>query len=208
MKNLHVAQHPLISHKLTMLRDKNTDTKMFRELISEISMLLFYEATRDLNLTKTTVETPVASSEFDILENDKFTIVPILRAGVGMTSAIQSLIPSARIGVLGMYRNEETFNPVVYYCKLPEDITETSVFVIDPMLATGGSSIAALDHLKKLGCKNIKFLSIIAAPEGVENLSREHNDIEIFTAALDIKLNEKNYIVPGLGDAGDRIFGT
>ena len=208
MANVHVLDHPLIQHKLAILRNKNTSVKEFRELISEISGLMCYEATRNLPTKEVDVQTPVAVAKCRRLAGKKLAIIPILRAGLGMVDAMVALIPSAKIGHIGLYRDPETHLPVEYYCKLPEDIGNRQVFVVDPMLATGGSAVAAIDFLKKHGCKNIVMMNIIGAPEGVETVRKAHPDVEIYLAALDEKLNEHAYIVPGLGDAGDRIFGT
>ena len=208
MANVHVLDHPLIQHKLAILRSKNTTVKEFRELISEISGLMCYEATRNLPTKEVKVQTPVAEATCRRLAGKKLAIIPILRAGLGMVDAIVDLIPSAKIGHIGLYRDPETHLPVEYYCKLPEDIGNRQVFVVDPMLATGGSAVAAIDFLKKHGCKNIVMMNIICAPEGVALVQQAHPDVEIYLAALDEKLNDHAYIVPGLGDAGDRIFGT
>ena len=208
MANVHVLDHPLIQHKLAILRSKNTSVKEFRELISEISGLMCYEATRNLPTKEVEVQTPVAVAKCRRLAGKKLAIIPILRAGLGMVDAIVDLIPSAKIGHIGLYRDPETHLPVEYYCKLPEDIGNRQVFVVDPMLATGGSAVAAIDFLKKYGCKNIVMMNIIGAPEGVALVQQAHPDVEIYLAALDEKLNDHAYIVPGLGDAGDRIFGT
>ena len=208
MTNVHVLDHPLIQHKLAILRNKNTSVKEFRELISEISGLMCYEATRNLPTKEVDVQTPVAVAKCRRLAGKKLAIIPILRAGLGMVDAMVALIPSAKIGHIGLYRDPETHLPVEYYCKLPEDIGNRQVFVVDPMLATGGSAVAAIDFLKKHGCKNIVMMNIIGAPEGVETVRKAHPDVEIYLAALDEKLNDHAYIVPGLGDAGDRIFGT
>ena len=208
MANVHVLDHPLIQHKLAILRSKNTSVKEFRELISEISGLMCYEATRNLPTKEVEVQTPVAVAKCRRLAGKKLAIIPILRAGLGMVDAMVDLIPSAKIGHIGLYRDPETHLPVEYYCKLPEDIGNRQVFVVDPMLATGGSAVAAIDFLKQHGCKNIVMMNIIGAPEGVELVQKAHPDVEIYLAALDEKLNDHAYIVPGLGDAGDRIFGT
>lgn len=206
--NIHIMDHPLIQHKLTILRDKNTGSKQFRELIAEISMLMCYDATRDLPLTDTTVETPIATAKAKILAGRKIAFVPILRAGLGMVDAMLNLIPAARVGHIGLYRDPKTHKPVAYYCKLPKDIEERDVILLDPMFATGGSAIEAVNKVKSLGAKRIKFMCIIAAPEGLEAFSKVHPDVPVYCAGLDEKLNENCYIVPGLGDAGDRIFGT
>ncbi len=208
MANVHVLDHPLIQHKLAILRSKNTSVKEFRELISEISGLMCYEATRNLPTKEVEVQTPVAVAKCRRLAGKKLAIIPILRAGLGMVDAMVDLIPSAKIGHIGLYRDPETHLPVEYYCKLPEDIGNRQVFVVDPMLATGGSAVAAIDFLKQHGCQNIVMMNIIGAPEGVEAVQKAHPDVEIYLAALDEKLNDHAYIVPGLGDAGDRIFGT
>ena len=204
----HVVDHPLVAHKLTILRDKNTSTKDFRELVSEIGMLITYEATRDLPLTEKEVETPICKTTAPTLKGKKFAVVPILRAGLGLVDGVLLMVPSARVGHIGLYRNEETLEPVKYFCKMPKDVAERDVLIVDPMLATGGSAAAAIGFMKEYGCKNIKLMVLLAAPEGVERIQREHPDVEIYCGALDDHLNEKGYIVPGLGDAGDRIFGT
>ena len=208
MSKVHVLEHPLIQHKLAILRSKNTSVKEFRELVSEISGLMCYEATRNLPTKEVEVQTPVATAKCRRLAGKKLAIIPILRAGLGMVDAMVDLIPSAKIGHIGLYRDPETHLPVEYYCKLPEDIGNRQVFVVDPMLATGGSAVAAIDFLKKYGCQNIIMMNIIGAPEGVKAVQEAHPDVDIYLAALDEKLNEHAYIVPGLGDAGDRIFGT
>ena len=208
MSTVHVLDHPLIQHKLAILRSKKTSVKEFRELIGEISGLMCYEATRNLPTMEVEVETPVAKAKCRRLAGKKLAIIPILRAGLGMVDAMVSLIPSAKIGHIGLYRDPETHKPVEYYCKLPEDIGNRQVFVVDPMLATGGSAVAAVNFLKEHGCKNIIMMNIIGAPEGVKVFQEAHPDVDIYMAALDEKLNEHAYIVPGLGDAGDRIFGT
>ena len=208
MAEVHVLDHPLIQHKLAILRSKDTPVKEFRELVGEISGLMCYEATRKLPLTEVEVETPVATAKCRMLSGKKLAIVPVLRAGLGMVDQMVALIFSAKIGHIGLYRDPETHKPVEYYCKLPEDIANRQVFVVDPMLATGGSAVAAIDFLKERGCKNIIMMNIIGAPEGVEAVQKAHPDVDIYLAALDEKLNEHAYIVPGLGDAGDRIFGT
>ena len=205
---VHVFDHPLIRHKLAILRDKNTGTKEFRALISEISGLMCYEATRNLPTREVLVETPVATARCQMLSGKKLAIVPILRAGLGMVDAMVDLIPSAKIGHIGLYRDPETHLPVEYYCKLPEDIANRQVFLVDPMLATGGSAVAAIDFLKARGCKHIIMMNIIGCPEGVQAVQASHPDVDIYLAALDERLNEHAYIIPGLGDAGDRIFGT
>lgn len=203
-----VLDHPLIQHKLTFLRDKNTGSKMFRELVSEISMLMCYEATRDLPLESIEIETPVAKATTKVLAGRKLAFVPILRAGCGMLDAMLQMIPAAKVGHIGLYRDETTFEPVEYYNKLPVDIQERDVFVLDPMLATGGSAVDAITMIKKSNPKSIKFLCIVAAPQGIKALTEAHPDVQVFCAAKDETLDESRYIVPGLGDAGDRIFGT
>ena len=208
MSNLTITNHPLIQHKLHILRDKNTPSSEFRMLVSEIAMLLCYEATRDLGLEPVEVETPITKGTFKAIAGKKLAFVPILRAGLGMVDGVLKLVPSARVGHIGLYRDPETLKPVEYYCKLPSDICEREVIVLDPMLATGGSAIDAITQIKKRGPKSIKFIGIIAAPEGLQALQNAHPDVNIYCAALDEKLNEHGYIVPGLGDAGDRIFGT
>ena len=200
--------HPLIEHKMSILRDKNTGTKEFRELIKEIGMFLCYEAMKDVELVETEIETPIQKMKTGKLNEDKYAFVPILRAGMGMLDGVISVVPNAKIGHIGMYRNEETFEPVNYFFKVPKDIEEREVFLLDPMLATGGSAIDAVDLLKSKGVKKIKFLCIIAAPEGIKALEEKHPDIELYCANIDDHLNNNKYIVPGLGDAGDRIFGT
>ena len=208
MANVHVLEHPLIQHKLSVLRNKNTSVKEFRELVNEISGLMCYEATRNLPTEDVEVETPVAVAHCKQLAGKKLAIVPILRAGLGMVDAMVDLIPSAKIGHVGLYRDPETHEPVEYYCKLPEDIENRQVFVVDPMLATGGSAVAAINFLKKRGCKNIIMMNIIGCPEGIRRVQHEHPDVEMYLAACDENLNDHAYIIPGLGDAGDRIFGT
>ncbi|MGI5893062.1 MAG: uracil phosphoribosyltransferase [Candidatus Merdivicinus sp.] len=203
-----ILDHPLIQHKISLLRDKNTGSKDFRELVSEIAMLMCYEATRDLPLKEVEIETPVAIAKTKVISGRKVAFVPILRAGLGMVEGMLNLVPAAKIGHIGMYRDPDTFEPHEYYCKLPSDITKREVIVLDPMLATGGSAIDAITQLKNKGVTNIKFLCIIAAPEGLEALSKAHPDVQIYAAAKDECLNDHKYIVPGLGDAGDRIFGT
>jgi len=208
MATVHVLDHPLIQHKLAILRNKQTSVKEFRELIGEIAALMCYEATRNLPTQEVEVETPVATAKCRVLAGKKLAIVPVLRAGLGMVDTMVALIPSAKIGHIGLYRDPETHLPVEYYCKLPEDIENRHVFVVDPMLATGGSAVAAIDFLKKHGCRHITMMNIIGCPEGVKTVRDAHPDVELYLAALDEKLNEHAYIVPGLGDAGDRIFGT
>ena len=208
MAEVHILDHPLIQHKVSILRDKNTGVKEFREGVGEIAALMCYEATRDLPLEDITIETPIATGTFKRLSGKKLAIVPILRAGLGMVDTIIDLIPSAKVGHIGLYRDPETHNPVEYYCKMPPDISEREVLIVDPMLATGGSASAAITFLKGYGCKNIKLMNIIGCPEGIKAVTEEHPDVELYVAAVDEKLNENKYIVPGLGDAGDRIFGT
>ena len=208
MANVHVLDHPLIQHKLAVLRNKNTPVKEFRELVNEISGLMCYEATRNLPTVEVDVETPLMTAKCRMLAGKKLAIVPILRAGLGMVDAMVDLIPSAKIGHIGLYRDPETHKPVEYYCKLPDDIGNRQVFVVDPMLATGGSAIAAIDFLKQHGCKHIIMMNILGCPEGVAAVQAAHPDVEIYLAAMDEKLNDHAYILPGLGDAGDRIFGT
>ena len=203
-----MMDHPLIEHKISYIRSKDVGTKEFREVIGEIAQLMCYEATRDLKMKEVEIETPVARTTGRVLDGKKLAIVPILRAGIGMVDGMLSLIPAAKVGHIGLYRDPETLEPVEYYCKLPSDCEERQVFVVDPMLATGGSSVAAISMLKEKGVKNIRFLCIIAAPEGVERMREEHPDVDLYIGALDERLNDHGYIVPGLGDAGDRIFGT
>ena len=208
MANVHIMDHPLIHHKLAVMRDKDTPVKEFRELVNEISGLMCYEATRNLPTMDVEVQTPVAIAKCKMLAGKKLAIVPILRAGLGMVDALVDLIPSAKIGHIGLYRDPETHEPVEYYCKLPEDIGNRVTFVVDPMLATGGSAVAAIDFLKKHGCKQIIMMNVIGCPEGIKRVQDAHPDVEMYLAACDERLNEHAYIVPGLGDAGDRIFGT
>ena len=208
MGTVHVLDHPLIQHKLAILRNENTGVKEFREMISEIAGLMCYEATRNLPTEEVEVKTPVAMAKCKMLAGKKLAIIPILRAGLGMVDAMVDMIPSAKIGHIGLYRDPETHLPVEYYCKLPEDIGSRQVYVVDPMLATGGSAIAAIDFLKQHGCKQIIMMNIIGCPEGVKAVQDAHPDVDIYLAAIDEKLNEHAYIIPGLGDAGDRIFGT
>ena len=203
-----IMDHPLNQHKISLLRDKNTGAKEFRELVSEIAMLMCYEATRDLPLVEVEIETPVAVAKTKVISGRKLAFVPILRAGLGMMDGVLELVPAAKIGHIGLYRDPETLKPVEYYCKLPVDVTRREVIVVDPMLATGGSAIDAITMLKAKGVKHLKFMCIIAAPEGLAALTAAHPDVDIYCASLDEKLNEHGYIVPGLGDAGDRIFGT
>lgn len=206
--NVTIYDHPLIQHKLSILRNKETSSKDFRELISEIAMLMCYEATRDLPLEEVEIETPICKTTVKHLAGKKLAIVPILRAGLGMVDGVSALIPSARVGHIGLYRDEATLQPVEYFCKLPKDIDERDVILVDPMLATGGSAIDAVSQLKKRNPRSIRFMCIIGAPEGVEAFTKAHPDVPVYCAALDSHLNENGYIVPGLGDAGDRIFGT
>lgn len=207
-KNVTITNHPLIQHKLTLMRKTCTASNEFRALVSEIAMLMCYEATRDLPLKEIEIETPICTTTKNVLAGKKLAFVPILRAGLGMVDGVLSLVPSARVGHIGLYRDPETLKPVEYYCKLPADIHEREVIVLDPMLATGGSAIDAISQIKKRGPKSIKFMGIIGAPEGLEALCKAHPDVHVYLAALDEKLNDHGYIVPGLGDAGDRIFGT
>ena len=208
MSQLHVFDHPLITHKLSIMRNRKTGSKDFRELLNEIAMLMGYELTRDLPLEDVTIETPIQKMKAKMISGKKLAIVPILRAGLGMVDGLQSLVPVAKVGHIGLYRDPETHKPVEYYCKLPHDIEERIVILVDPMLATGGSASDALTMLKARGCKSIRFMCLVAAPEGVKKVQEEHPDVDIYTAALDECLNDHAYIVPGLGDAGDRIFGT
>jgi uracil phosphoribosyltransferase len=208
MGKLHVIDHPLVQHKLSLMRDKNTGTKDFRELLQEVASLMAYEVTRDLPLKETEVETPIGPCRTKIIDGRMLGIIPILRAGLGMVDGIMQLIPGAKVGHIGLYRDPVSLQPVEYYCKLPSDATERELIVLDPMLATGGSSSAAIRFLKERGCKNIKLVCLIGAPEGIERVQSEHPDVDIYIAAVDEKLNDHGYIVPGLGDAGDRLFGT
>jgi len=208
MARLHVLDHPLIQHKLSIIRDKDTGVKEFREIISEIAMLMCYEATRDMPLDTVEIETPVASAKAKRLQGKKLAFVPILRAGLGMVEGVLRLLPSAKVGHIGLYRDPDSLEPVEYYCKMPNDIINREVIILDPMLATGGSASAAIQFIKNYGCKNIKLMCIISAPEGVDRVLADHPDVDIYVAAVDEKLNDHGYIVPGLGDAGDRIFGT
>ena len=205
---VHVLDHPLLQHKLSILRNKNTGVKDFRSVVSEIATLMCYEATRDLPTEEVEIETPVAKAKVKVIAGKKLAIVPVLRAGLGMVDGILTLIPSAKVGHIGLYRDPTTHEPVEYYCKMPDDIASREVIILDPMLATGGSASAAIQFIKNYGCKNVKLMNIIAAPEGVERVRKDHPDVDIYLAALDEKLNDHAYIVPGLGDAGDRIFGT
>ena len=208
MSKVHVFDHPLIQHKLSYIRDKNTGTKEFRELVDEVGMLMAYEVTRDLQLQDVEIETPVTTMTAKRLAGKKLAIVPILRAGLGMTDGVLNLVPAARVGHIGLYRDPKTLKAVEDFAKLPQDIDEREIIVVDPMLATGASAIEAINSLKNRGAKNIRFMCLIAAPEGVEKMQEAHKDVDIYIAALDEKLNEKAYITPGLGDAGDRLFGT
>ena len=208
MSKLYVFDHPLIQHKLTYIRDKNTGTKEFREMVEEVAMLMAYEITRDLPLEEVTIETPVSEANTNVISGKKIGLVPILRAGLGMVDGILKIIPAAKVGHVGLYRDPETLKPVEYYLKLPNDISERDLIVIDPMLATGGSASAAIQFLKNKGAQSIKLMCLIAAPEGIKKVQSEHDDVDIFVAAVDLKLNDHGYIVPGLGDAGDRLFGT
>ena len=208
LEKFHVVDHPLIKHKLSIMRDKDTGSKDFRELLSEIAMLMGYEITRELPLHEVEIETPVAKMKGGMIMGKKLAIIPILRAGLGMVDGLLSLVPVAKVGHMGLYRDPDTHEPVEYYCKLPFDIEERYIILCDPMLATGGSASGAIQMLKKRGCTQIKLLCLVAAPEGVERLQAEHPDVEIYAAALDEYLNDHAYIVPGLGDAGDRLFGT
>lgn len=208
MSKVMVMDHPLIQHKLTLIRDKQTGSKDFRDLVDEVSTLMAYEVTRDLPLTDIEIETPVARAKTKVIAGKKLGVVPVLRAGLGMVDGILKLVPAARVGHIGLYRDPETLNPVEYYCKLPADVAERVLIVVDPMLATGGSASAAIQFLKDYGCTNIKLMCLIAAPEGVERVCQDHGDVDIYVAAVDEKLNDHGYIVPGLGDAGDRLFGT
>ena len=207
-KKVHIMDHPLVAHKLTIMRDKNTSVKDFRDLVGEVGMLITYEATRDLPLTTKEVETPICKTEQPTLAGKKIAVVPILRAGLGLVDGVLRLIPSARVGHIGMFRDEETLEPHVYFCKMPKDVAERDIMIVDPMLATGGSACAAIDEMKKRGCKNIKLMVLVAAPQGIDAVQAQHPDVDIYAGAVDEKLNEHGYIVLGLGDAGDRIFGT
>ena len=206
--HVHIMDHPLVAHKLTIMRDKDTSVKDFRELVSEIGMLITYEATRDLPMTTKHIETPICEMDAPTLAGKKFAVVPILRAGLGMVDSMIELIPSAKVGHIGLFRDPETHEPHEYYCKLPDPIDQRLIVVVDPMLATGGSAVAAVDYIKKHGGKNIKCMFVIAAPEGVKRLHEAHPDVQIYIGQLDRELNDHAYICPGLGDAGDRIFGT
>ena len=206
--NPFIMDHPLIKHKLTLIRDKHTGSKEFRELITEVATLMCYEATRDLPLEEIEIETPICKTKSQVIAGRKLAVVPILSAGMGMVDGMMSLVPAAKIGHIGLYRDPETHTPVEYYCKLPSDISQREVIVVDPMLATGGSAIDAIRMIKDKGAKNIKFMCIIAAPEGMKALTEAHPDVQVYCASLDERLNEEKYIIPGLGDAGDRIYGT
>lgn len=208
MSQVHILDHPLIQHKLTYIRDKETGAKEFRELVEEVAMLMAYEVTRDFALKEVEIETPIQLTKCKMIEGKKVGVVPILRAGLGMVEGVVKLIPAAKVGHVGLYRDPETLQPVEYYCKLPTDISERELIVIDPMLATGGSAVAAIQFLKNKGAKNVKLMCLIAAPEGVAAVQEAHGDVDIYLAALDERLNDHGYIVPGLGDAGDRLFGT
>ena len=208
MSKVHVLDHPLITHKLTLMREKDTSSKDFRQLLTEISMLMGYEITRDLPVTDVEIETPICKASFPVLAGQHFTIVPILRAGIGMVDGLQTLMPFAHVGHIGMYRDPQTRLPIEYYYKMPSNINESVIFVVDPMLATGGSACDAIDALKRNGANNIRLMNLVAAPEGIKTVQEHHPDVDIYVAAVDERLNEDAYIVPGLGDAGDRIFGT
>ncbi len=208
MSKVHVMDHPLIQHKVSLMRDKETGPKEFRELLNEISMLMAYEVTRDLPLKTVQIETPICTAQTKVIAGKKLAIVPILRAGLGMVEGIMSLVPAAKVGHIGLYRDPNTLEPVEYYCKLPADAEEREILLVDPMLATGGSASAAISFVKRRGCKHIKLVNLIAAPEGVARVQDDHPDVDIYVAALDEKLNDHGYIIPGLGDAGDRLFGT
>ena len=208
MGKLFVMDHPLIQHKLSHMRDKNTGSKEFRELLNEISMLMAYEVTRDLPLVEVEVETPITTCKTKMLAGKKLGVVPLLRAGLGMLDGVLELMPAAKVGHVGLYRDPETLEPVEYYCKLPTDVTERDLIVLDPMLATGGSASAAITFIKNRGCKSIRMMNLIAAPEGIERVQKEHPDVDIYVGCVDEKLNDHGYIIPGLGDAGDRLFGT
>ena len=208
MGTVHVMDHPLIQHKISLMRDKNTGSKDFRELLREIAMLMGYEVTRDLPLTDVEIETPICKDTFKVLAGRKLGIVPILRAGLGMVDGFLSLVPAAKVGHIGLYRDPETLQPVEYYCKLPADAEERLLIVVDPMLATGGSAVAGIQFLKDRGCSNIRLMCLIGAPEGIAEVQKHHPDVDIYIGTVDKQLNDHGYIVPGLGDAGDRIFGT
>ena len=208
MEKVHILDHPLLQHKLSILRDENTGVKDFRQVVSEIATLMCYEATRDLPMEEVEIKTPITTGKFKTIAGKKLAIVPVLRAGLGMVDGILTLIPSAKVGHIGLYRDPDTLEPVEYYCKMPNNIAEREVIILDPMLATGGSASAAIQFIKNYGVKHIKLMNIIAAPEGIRRVQHDHPDVELYCAALDEKLNDHGYIVPGLGDAGDRIFGT
>lgn len=208
MTNVHILNHPLIQHKLSKMRDKNTKVKDFRELLNELSMLMGYEITRNLETKLVEVETPICKTQTTVLKEENIVIVPILRAGLGMTDGLLTLMPFAKVGIVGLYRDETTHTPVEYYCKLPKEAPNYEIVLVDPMLATGGSASAAIDALKKRGCTNIRLMCLVAAPLGISVVQEAHPDVDIYVAAIDDSLNENCYIVPGLGDAGDRIFGT
>ena len=205
---VHVMDHPLVAHKLTLMRDKSTSVKDFRELVSEIGMLITYEATRDLPLTTREVETPLCKAELPVISGKKIAVVPILRAGLGLVDGVLRMVPAARVGHIGMFRDEETLEPHTYFCKMPKDVAEREILIVDPMLATGGSAVAAITEMKNRGCNAIKLMVLVAAPEGIKTVQDAHPDVDIYCGAVDQGLNERGYIVPGLGDAGDRIFGT
>ena len=208
MEKVHVLDHPLLQHKLSILRDERTGSKEFREVVSEIATLMCYEATRDLPLEEVEIKTPITTGKFKTLAGKKLAIVPVLRAGLGMVEGILQLLPAAKVGHIGLYRDPQTLEPVEYYCKMPNDIAERDIIILDPMLATGDSASAAIQFIKNYDVKHIKLMNIIAAPEGIERVRRDHPDVDIYVASVDEKLNDHGYIVPGLGDAGDRIFGT
>ncbi len=208
MSTVHVITHPLVQHKLTMIRDKDTGPKDFRDLVEEVSVLMAYEVTRDMPLEEVEVETPICKMKSHVIAGKKVGVVPILRAGLGMVNGVLRLIPTAKVGHIGLYRDPDTLLPVEYYCKLPVDVEDRQIIILDPMLATGGSAAAAIAYLKRRGVNSIKLMCLLAAPEGIELVQREHPDVEIYTAAIDEKLNSHGYIIPGLGDAGDRLFGT
>ena len=208
IKNAHIFEHPLITHKLAIMRDKNTQPKDFRRLVNEIATLMVYEITKDLPTKEVEIETPIKKATFKVLDDTPITLVPILRAGLGMLDGFQAMLPDARVGFMGVYRDAQTHEPIEYYCKMPADVADNIVFVLDPMFATGGSACAALDKLKERGCKKLCMVCMVAAPEAIDRVYAEHPDVPIYAAALDERLNENAYIVPGLGDAGDRIFGT
>ena len=208
MSKVTTIDHPLVQHKLALLRDKDTGTKAFRELVTELAMLMAYEVTRDLEMKEVEIETPICKAKVQMLANEKLGVVPILRAGLGLADGMMSLIPNAKMGHIGLYRNPDTLMPTGYYCKLPPDVTERDLIIVDPMLATGNSAIEAIRIVKEAGCKSARFVCLIAAPEGVKALQKAHPDVDLYIGHIDEKLNEHGYIVPGLGDAGDRLFGT